>query len=208
MTPAKVPIRRRYLAYLRKNLTSTVADLARAMNVTPANVRHHLAELQADGLVELVETRRSAQRGRPLKVYGLSRLVYGDNMNQLADVVLTDWFSILEKEDISEAMSRIASQMIGDSKYISGHISRRLGLAVEKLNQMNYHARWEAHAGGPRMIFESCPYAHVISSHPQLCQMDTQILQNLLDTDIEQIANREKGTKNVPVCIFSILGKL
>ena len=67
-------------------------------------------------------------------------------------------------------MEALAKRLAGDSGFSSQPIARRLNSSVEKLNQMNYHARWEAGPQGPRLIFGHCPYAALIGKHPELCQ--------------------------------------
>jgi predicted ArsR family transcriptional regulator len=205
MTPVKPSIRHRYLAFFRKNQTASVEDLVRAMDVTPANVRHHLAGLQSDGLVTMVETRHIQKRGRPVKIYRLSRLAQGDNLTQLADALLSEWLAALDEGQLNEALGEVADRMVENVSSTSGHISRKLGFAVEQFNKMHYQARWEAHGSGPRVIFESCPYASVISAHPELCRLDSKILHNLLGCEVEQLATSEKGSRNIPVCVFAIL---
>jgi predicted ArsR family transcriptional regulator len=205
MTPARNLKRHRYLALLRKIQTATAGELARALNVTPANVRYHLTGLQADGLVQVVEIQPSEGRGRPVKIYGLSRSVQGDNLTQLADVIMTDWLKLIDGELVGDAMERVArSMMDGSQSVATGNIARKLVNAMDHLNRMRYQARWEAHAAGPRVIFEFCPYASVISRHPELCLMDAKLLQEYLGGEIEQLAKREKGFKNIPVCIFAV----
>jgi predicted ArsR family transcriptional regulator len=206
MTPVKNLTRHRYMALLRKIQTATAGELARALNVTPANVRHHLAGLQADGLVQVVEIRHGEGRGRPVNIYGLSRSAQGDNLTQLADAILTDWLSLIDPELVGDAIERVArSMMDGSQATATVNIARKLVNAMNHLNRMHYHARWEAHAAGPRVIFESCPYASVISRHPELCQLDAKLLQDYLGGGIEQLAKREKGFKNIPVCIFAVI---
>jgi len=74
-----------------------------------------------------------------------------------------------------------------------------LNLSVEKLNQMNYHARWEAGAGGPRILFGHCPYAAIITRHPELCAMDAALLKELFGDELEQIAKIENFQDT---CVF------
>lgn len=206
MTPFEISMRQRCLAFLRKNQFATSQELARALNVTPADVRHHLARLQADGLVDVSENLRSGGRGRPVKVYGLSRLAQGDNLTKLSDEVLSEWLRGLGPQDASEALDRVAGRLIGVEKHgTPGPIARRLVQCIELLNTMHYKARWEAHAHGPRMIFETCPYPGVITNHPELCLMDKQLLEKTLGGRVEQVAKLEKGQRNIPVCIFEVI---
>ena len=91
-------------------------------------------------------------RGRPEKVYSLPRSALGDNLAALGDAALSEAGTSLQ-------MEALAKRLAGDAGFSSQPIARRLNSSVEKLNQMNYHARWEAGPQGPRLIFGHCPYA-------------------------------------------------
>jgi predicted ArsR family transcriptional regulator len=85
----------------------------------------------------------------------------------------------------------LAKHMAGGASFKSQPVAKRLNLLVEKLNQMNYHARWEAGPQGPRILFGHCPYASIIGKHPELCRMDAALLKELYGDDMEQIAKIE-----------------
>jgi predicted ArsR family transcriptional regulator len=185
--------------------SATADDLARAMKVTSADARYHLSGLQSDGLVEVIEIRKRAGRGRPTKVFGISRLIKGDNLSQLTDAILTDWLSFVESDRNGDAFERVANRMTEDYQpVITSNITHRLANAIDHINNKQYNARWEAHASGPRIIFESCPYASVISRHPEICLLDVKMLQKYTGKGIEQLMKREKGIKNIPICVFKI----
>jgi predicted ArsR family transcriptional regulator len=204
MTPVKVLSRQRYIAYLRKNQTATVAELARDLQVTPANVRHHLSALQDDGLVVQIESRKGQKGGRPVKVFGLSQAVKGDNLSRFADVLLSELIQNKDGNELAASLERIAEKMADQASPIQGPFSRRLGIIVEFLNQRNYSAHWEAHGSGPRIIFEQCPYAGMAAVHPELCRIDLFFLEKLLGREVEQLAVRERGMRNVPICLFAL----
>jgi predicted ArsR family transcriptional regulator len=82
-------------------------------------------------------------------------------------------------------------------------ITRRLALAIERLNTLHYQARWEAHAQGPRVIFELCPYTPIIARHPELCRMDKFLLQELLGLEVSLSAKLELNTRGLPFCMFA-----
>ncbi len=63
--------------------------VARVLQMTPANARHHLGILAADGRVEVISQRQGG-RGRPEKVYRLAGTLVGDNLSVLADALLTE----------------------------------------------------------------------------------------------------------------------
>ncbi|HEU4743875.1 MAG TPA: hypothetical protein VFS61_01520, partial [Anaerolineales bacterium] len=79
-----------------------------------------------------------------------------------------------------------------------------LNLTVEKMNGMNYHARWEAGAEGPRIIFTHCPYAAILEKHPELCKMDEAMLKDLMGQPARQTL--KTGNEGSSVCVF-VMGK-
>lgn len=198
--------RQKLLAYLRKNHSATADEAGRAMGVTSANARHHLAGLAADGLAEVIGLRRSEGKGRPVKVFGLSRVALGDNFALLSEIALEGWFASLAPEQRESALKLIAEHLAGlpfDQKL---PITRRLGLAAERLDSLHYRAHWEAHAGGARVILGHCPYAAIIGKHPELCRMDGLLLELMVGAGVEQIAKLEITGKGLPVCVFSVAG--
>ena len=198
--------RQKMLAYLRKNQSVTADEAARAMRMTSANVRHHLSLLLADGLVEVIGLRKSEGKGRPVKVFGLSRAALGDNYAPLSEIALEGWLSSIEPERRDSALKLIAEKLAGLPVDRKLHITRRLVLAAERLNSLHYRAHWEAHAGGARMILGHCPYSVIVGKHPELCRMDAFLLELLVGADLEQIAKLETTGKGLPVCIFSVFG--
>jgi predicted ArsR family transcriptional regulator len=189
--------RQKVLAYLKKNRPASAQEIARALRVTPANVRHHLGILAADGRVAVL-SQRSEGRGRPVKLYGLSGVLTGDNLAGLLDSALAEWLDGLSPSKREQAMSAVAKRMGGLPMGESLPMAKRLASTVEKLNQLHYQARWEAGAEGPRVILGQCPYAAVIGKHPELCGMDASLLELGLGVPVEQRA------KLNPACVFLV----
>jgi predicted ArsR family transcriptional regulator len=84
------------------------------------------------------------------------------------------------------------------------HISRRLMDVVQTLNRFHYHARWEAHADAPRLIFDHCPYAAIFDQHPELCQVDAAMVATLLSRPVEPIILLALDRRGLPHCTFRI----
>lgn len=189
-----VTTRQKILNYLKRNQTVSSREIARALQMTPANARHHLGILAADGRVEVLNQRRHG-KGRPEKVYRLAGTLVGDNLTALVDALLTEVGGKVQMEALGK---RIA----GEDASSGQPLMRRLGTAVEHLNAMHYQARWEAGAAGPRIILGNCPYAAVIEGHPNLCQMDASLLGPLLGGGVLQTAKLEKGAGGLPYCAF------
>jgi predicted ArsR family transcriptional regulator len=166
------------------------------MQMTPANARHHLGILAADGRVEIISERQGG-RGRPEKVYRLAGTLAGENLSVLADAVLTEAGGKFEMEAVGQ---RIA----GESADSSQPLMRRLATTIDRLNTMHYQARWEAGPEGPRIILGRCPYAAIIHAHPELCKMDLSLLSELLGGRLKQTAKLESGAGDLPFCTFTL----
>ena len=187
--------RHKVLAFLTRTRTASVREIARALKMSAANVRHHLRVLVSDGRLELASVRERGHRGRPEKVYSLPRAALGDNLSTLSDALLTEAGSRVR-------MEALAKRLVGESDFASQPVVKRLNLVVEKLNQMNYHARWEAGPEGPRVILGHCPYAAIIERHPELCSMDAAMLKDLMGQSAEQLS--KIGQEKSLTCVFAM----
>jgi predicted ArsR family transcriptional regulator len=83
-----------------------------------------------------------------------------------------------------------------------GSGARRWNQVVNHLNQHNYRARWEAHATGPRILLRNCPYAALLTQHPEICQMDRFFLEKLLQIPLSHTARINPATGAPPACVF------
>lgn len=176
--------------------TASAQEISRVLKMSVANVRHHLRVLVSDGrLIESVIL-PNEKRGRPEKVYSLPFSALGDNLSKLSDALLTEAGAHIRVE-------ALAVSLAGDSNFMNEPLSKTLNLAVQKLIEMNYHARWEAAAEGPRLIFGHCPYASIIEKHPELCVMDAALLEKLMGQPIKvQTTIARDRSKS---CVFEIM---
>ena len=189
--------RQKVLTYFNKPGTASAREIARALKMSAATVRHHLRVLVSDGRLELISARGRDQRGRPEKVYSLPRAALGHNLAALSDALLTEAGPGIR-------MDALAKSLVGDADLSGQPLAKRLNLTVEKLNQMNYRAHWEAGAEGPRIIFGHCPYAAILEKHPELCRMDQSMLKEWLGQSAAQ--HFRIGKERSSVCVF-VVGK-
>jgi predicted ArsR family transcriptional regulator len=165
--------------------------------MTAPNMRYHLGILTSDGRLEVTAVHQRGGRGRPEKMYSLSQSALGDNLSVLADVLLDgkiNMESVGERIAQSQGLIGIANQPM----------PKRLFLLVEKLNEMHYQARWEAGAEGPRIIFGRCPFVKIIENHPELCKMDSVILEISLGRPITQFTKNELNTRGLCPFVFRV----
>ena len=194
--------RQRLIEYLETSNVATSLELSHALQVTASDIRHHLKFLQEDGLVEVAGERKPRGRGRPAQLYGLSQGSLDDNLSLLVDLLFDE--IIAESPDSLEAaLKRIALGLKGEAKPY-GNLAQRLYMTVSRLNRLNYQSRWEAHSNAPQVILGRCPYAKVIAAHPELCQLDTILLNDLLKKPVSQIAKLAKDDRGASYCLFLV----
>ena len=189
-----ITTRQKILDYLKRNRTVSSREIARALQMTPANARHHLGILAADGRVEAI-SQRQVGRGRPEKVYRQAGTLVGDNLSVLVDALLAEADGRVE-------MEAIGKRLAGEIKGTDQPLMRRLTSTIEDLNGMHYQARWEAGAQGPRIVLGNCPYSAVIEQHPELCKIDSALLENFMGGEVRQMAKLESGAGGVLYCAF------
>ena len=187
--------RQKVLTYLNKTRSASAREISRSLRMSAANVRHHLRVLASDGRLEVTSVRGRESRGRPEKIYSIPRAVLGDNLSVLSEALLAEAGSGVRVE-------ALAKRLAGESNFKSQPVAKRLNLLIEKINQMKYHARWEAGPEGPRVIFGHCPYAAIIERHPELCRMDEELLKELMGQSAEQLT--KIGRDKSLTCVFAM----
>jgi predicted ArsR family transcriptional regulator len=202
----QTPTRVRILDHLRKQETATVRELSRSLAMTGANIRHHLAILETNELIELIGQRQEG-RGRPENVFGLSKRVLGNGLPDLAKAMLQIWVKNAPEASLESGLKSLALQLVGQTPPAKNNLAiQRLTQLVERLNELHYQARWEAGNRGPNVILGQCPYAPIIESNPELCQMDGLLLEQWTIFPVEQTAKLQTSDKGLPYCAFRITG--
>ena len=83
---------------------------------------------------------------------------------------------------------------------------QRFNEGIEFLNNMNYHASWEARPQGPRVALRHCPYRDLAQKHPILCELDEILLQELFGSELVLSQKRAFGKNPFSPCVFQIAG--
>jgi predicted ArsR family transcriptional regulator len=193
-----ITARQKVLAHLKKTRSASAREIARALKMSAPNVRHHLSVLCSDGRVEFVSVNNREGRGRPEKLFSLSQAALGDNLAVLVDALLNEK---IDPEKIAKGIAQ--SQGLMESS-TSQPMTKKLAFLVGKLNEMNYQSHWEAGGVGPRVILGRCPYSQVIEKHPELCKMDTAMLEISLGRPILSLQKNEAGARGICPFLFQV----
>ena len=205
--PASPSTRERILAYLKENRTTSSVELAYAWGLTRADLRYQLKQLHTDGWIEPAPRDPDADLGpgRPVIRYRLAERAAEHSLTGLCKALLAVLAQPLPPEERAGLFQKLAEHLAG-APPAGMAMPRRLAQAVQTLNAHHYHARWEAHARGPRVLLRNCPYAPVLAEYPELCQMDRDLLEKLLDRPAKLETRMNSETGQPPACIFAIGG--
>lgn len=182
----------------------TVNDLAEASGVSPVSVRHHLANLQAEGLIQAEEVRHGV--GRPRHVFSLS----DNGLNQfpsryyhLTQRLLSEIKENMPEGQVSALLSGVAQAMA--HRYASEldplPLPQRLDRLIQLLNEEGFDADLQ-HEGDVVLIRElSCPYFRMGQQHPEVCMIDQSFIATALSLPVEKITCLLDGDAH---CTFSV----
>lgn len=194
--------RRQILDILHERGEATVDDIVADLSalrgsITSVTVRHHLAKLQDEGLVNTPQMRHRASPGRPRHIYALTtqgNAHLPNNYQDLAANLLKQMKSELPEKQINVIIEGVADNMAIDACIPANKSLReRLNAVVEYLNQHGYEARWTVHPEGYVLETMNCPYHDIAAENQQLCQMDMRMISQMLGVVPRLIARVAEG---------------
>ena len=161
----------------------TINELAEAVEINPISVRHHLTNLQMEGLIEAEEVRHGV--GRPRLVYSLTQ----DGMERfptkylrLTTRLLAQMKETMPAPVVAKLFNQIAEDLANEySSQIQGlSMEERLEFVKELLAQEGFTVEWEK-IGSEYQIHEiSCPYYQIGVAHPEVCTVDQTLISKML----------------------------
>lgn len=198
--------RQRILELIQKNGSVTTSQLSVHVDMTLANIRHHLSILITNGLVE-VSGNRIQGRGRPEKIYSIKKSLFNDGLENLIKSLLNQIKDESSSPKITIMLESVTDEWVSNNKPPDKMIYPvLLNNCVKRLNELKYHAHWEAGREGPSIQFDNCPYFRIINAFPELCEMDRILLEKLTGLEFIQTMMLEKDEKGLPRCAF--IGRL
>lgn len=195
--------RQRILQYLEKNRQATAPELSQVLDLTQANIRHHLNVLERDGKIEVVGETPTSGRGRPTLIYMAARSEQASALDVLSSILLQHSQESATPRHQKAFLSGIAQRLAGGAP-TGGSITIRLSSAIQYLNEYHYKAHWEAHADAPHIFLGHCPFAKIITQHPELCRMDKYLLEQLTNEEVEQLDKQTRTPQGPNYCRFVI----
>lgn len=177
------------LRHLRESGHASAQDLGKVLGMSPVSIHYHLNVLQREGLVEPQAVRRSV--GRPHFVYSLrqsARELFPQSYHRLADRLLDDLKSRMSEHEIFELFSRIAADIAAEhAPALDGKTpDQKIDALIELLGEEGFLARVEKVKGQFRLTQYGCPYYYVVERHPEVCQLDLNLISSALMAPVER----------------------
>jgi predicted ArsR family transcriptional regulator len=180
---------------------STINDLAEKVGISPISIRHHIASLEAEGLISSEDERHGV--GRPRQVFFLTEI----GIEQFPTRYVRLTVRLLEhlKETMPEAMiSKLFTQMAEDlardlsdgTEMKNLSMQERLNLVKDLLRREGFNIEWEQLEGGYQIHEASCPYYYIGQNHPEVCAVDQILISKVLSVATEKVKCILNGDSN------------
>jgi len=211
------PTRDRVARTILENGPSTAADLAVALDLTPAAVRRHLDHLAAEGVVESRDQKvyGARGRGRPAKVFALTESGR-DSFDQQYDDLAVQAMRFLAETQGEDAVLEFARRRVAfvERDYaavteLDPDLSPAEALA-RVFTQNGYAASVRdlpaanGQSVGEQLCQQHCPVSHVAHEFPQLCEAETEAIAAVLGTHVQRLATIAHGDGVCTTCIPQI----
>lgn len=168
----------------------TINELAEAVGINPISVRHHITNLQMEGLISADEERHGV--GRPRLVYSLTE----DGMEKfptrylrLTTRLLAQMKESMPGPMVSQLFNQIADDMVSEyESQVKGlSMEERLDFVKDMLAKEGFTVEWEK-KGDEYQIHEiSCPYYQIGVAHPEVCTVDQDLISKMLAVPANKI---------------------
>jgi DeoR family suf operon transcriptional repressor len=179
----------------------TINELAEKVGISPISIRHHIASLEAEGLIGCEDERHGV--GRPRQVFFLTETGVEEFPTRYVRLTIR----LLEhlKETMPEAMiNKLFTQMAVDlakdlsegteTKNLS--MKERLNLVKDLLRREGFNIEWEQLEDGYQIHEASCPYYYIGQNHPEVCAVDQILISTVLSVPAEKVKCILNGDNN------------
>lgn len=192
------------LQHLRTTGQATIAELGEALGISAVSVRHHLAALQAEGLLRSVEVRRGV--GRPHLAYSLTDAAlerFPAKYLQFSARLLDELKATLPPDAIEAIFTRMAEGMVADyRRRMAGRtLEEKMEVLVEMLGAEGFMAKWNRAGEAIQLTEYNCPYLRIGQRHPEICTIDQTVIRQVLDAQVEKTNCVLDGAER---CVFVI----
>jgi predicted ArsR family transcriptional regulator len=180
----------RILQTLLRQPRTTINELAVTVGINPISVRHHLTNLQVEGLVGAEEERHGV--GRPRLVYFLTEAGmehFPTRYLRLTSRLLDQLKETMPEPVVSKLFLQMAEDMAGDYAEQMKDLSmeERLDMMKTLLAEEGFSVEWERDGARYQIHEITCPYLQIGQNHPEVCTVDQTLISRMLAVPAEKV---------------------
>lgn len=193
------------LQILRERGQADVNELSEALGLSPVTVHYHINVLQRDGLLEIKTLRQGV--GRPKNVFALRDAAFEkfpQSYHRLSDRLLDMLKSRLTEADIQQLFERIGQDIAAEhaASLTGKSLEQKIDSLISLLGEEGFMSRLEKLDNGQFVLTQvNCPYQYVVTRHPEVCELDLQLMNSALGTPVQRHSCVVQGDS---VCTFHI----
>lgn len=194
--------RDKILEILQTKRKATINDLAKVVGINGISVRHHLINLQEEGLIYAEEERHGV--GRPRFVYrltdqGLEK--FPSNYQKFTRYMLTELNNMLTSEQLIALFEKIGKSQAESTLDIdqSLPLEEKLELLADQLSSDGYRISWKKDSTKLFLYSENCPYHNLGIVHAEICRIDEAMFTCALN---REVVHTQCICKGDPRCMF------
>ncbi len=192
------------LERIKQHGSVTIAELADEMGLSAVTIRHHLYALMADRLVERHSLRGGV--GRPQHGYSLTETgqrQFPSRYHVLSNHLLYAFKATQSPAAVEAVLESVVRQLFAlpqDQDNMTPE--QRLRMLEQHLQQQDIPIRLSFTDNGSHAALElTCPYSYVSQHHPELCEVDKRVIEDILALPLQRTGCLLDGDKS---CTFTI----
>jgi predicted ArsR family transcriptional regulator len=173
------------LRHIQRQGQSTIKELEDVLGVSTTAVREHLAQLQANGLVETSTMRYGP--GRPRLVYTLTakaQSLFPKHYDLLIHLILEELATEGGIEKMNRLLERVSVRLANEytDRVNSDDVQVRLDELRQTLEEKGIPVGVQP--SGTSFNIHSCPYFDVARQHGEVCMMERNMFEQVLGEKI------------------------
>ena len=192
------------LLQLKRGRELTAKDLASRLGLSLNAVRHHLKELELEGLVVHQPLHRGV--GAPVFVYRLSpggEALFPRRYGQALTAMLDH---VVQQEGRDAAVALLESYFGALARRLRTDLAaaepeQRLQAVAKALSEEGYMAEGTAQSGGGVLVEHNCALPAVAERFPEICAAEARFLADVLGGRVDR---REHIMSGCPACEYHV----
>ncbi|HXH28910.1 MAG TPA: winged helix-turn-helix transcriptional regulator [Candidatus Polarisedimenticolia bacterium] len=192
------------LVTLKRSGGLAARDLAVELGLSANAVRHHLKELEADGVIAYRREQRGV--GAPTYVWHLSAAGEALFPERSKEVVTDLLDRVAEQTGRQPIVAALETRFAELTRRLQADLAdappaRRMEVVMRALVEGGYMAEWEAGENGARLTEHHCAIKALAERFPEVCEAEAKFLAAVLAAPVEREAHMLAGC---PACEYRV----